>query len=183
MCSFQLWILLYTHQKIISHKYYFVPCTLPFILKTHVLSTSSIWIHIIPSKYRSLRLATDALSNKLRGLNCDTHYHTHTHTHTHTNCKLSKKQLRGNSLVAQLLRIRLPMQGTQVWALVREDPTCRGATKPVRHNYWPCALEPVLCNKGSHCNEKPAHRNEEQPPPTAARESPRAAAKTQCSHK
>ena len=28
------------------------------------------------------------------------------------------------------------MQGTQVWALVREDPTCRGATKPVRHNYW-----------------------------------------------
>ena len=39
------------------------------------------------------------------------------------------------SLVAQWLRIRLPMQGTQVQALVREDPTCRGATKPVRHNY------------------------------------------------
>ena len=41
----------------------------------------------------------------------------------------------GTSLVAQWLRIRLPMQGTQVRALVREDPTCRGATKPVRHNY------------------------------------------------
>ena len=40
------------------------------------------------------------------------------------------------SLVGQWLRIRLPMQGTQVWTLVREDPTCRGATKPVRHNYW-----------------------------------------------
>ena len=39
------------------------------------------------------------------------------------------------SLVAQWLRIRLPMQETRVRALVREDPTCRGATKPVRHNY------------------------------------------------
>ena len=44
------------------------------------------------------------------------------------------------SLVARWLRIHLPMQGTQVWALVREDPTCRGATKPVHHNYWACAL-------------------------------------------
>ena len=41
----------------------------------------------------------------------------------------------GASLVAQWLRIRLPMQGTQVQALVREDPTCHGATKPVHHNY------------------------------------------------
>ena len=39
------------------------------------------------------------------------------------------------SLVVQWLRIRLPVQGTQVRALVREDPTCRGATKPVCHNY------------------------------------------------
>ena len=41
----------------------------------------------------------------------------------------------GTSLVAQWLRIRLPMQGTWVQALVWEDPTCRGATKPMRHNY------------------------------------------------
>ena len=41
----------------------------------------------------------------------------------------------GASLVAQWLRIHLPMQGTQVQGLVREDPTCHGATKPVRHNY------------------------------------------------
>ena len=41
----------------------------------------------------------------------------------------------GVSLVAQWLRICLPMQGTRVRALVWEDPTCRGATKPVRHNY------------------------------------------------
>ena len=95
------------------------------------------------------------------------------------------------------------MQGTRVQALVREDPTCRGATEPVRHNYWACALEPVshnywarvpqllkparlepvLHNKRRHHNEKPAHCNEEQPPLTATRESPRAATKTQHSQK
>ena len=41
----------------------------------------------------------------------------------------------GTSLVAQWLRIHLPMQGTQFRALVWEDPTCCGATKPLRHNY------------------------------------------------
>ena len=54
------------------------------------------------------------------------------------------------SLVAQWLRIRLPMQGTWVQALVREDPTCRGATKPVRHSYWACALEPMSHNYWAH---------------------------------
>ena len=38
-------------------------------------------------------------------------------------------------LVAQWLRICLPMQGTRVRALVWEDPTCRGATGPMSHNY------------------------------------------------
>ena len=42
------------------------------------------------------------------------------------------------SLVVQWLRICLPMQGTWVRALVWEDPTCRGATGPVSHNYWAC---------------------------------------------
>ena len=32
--------------------------------------------------------------------------------------------------MAQWLRIRLPVQGTQVRAVVREDPTCLWATKP-----------------------------------------------------
>ena len=27
-----------------------------------------------------------------------------------------------------------------------EDPTCREAMKPVRHNYWACALEPMSHN-------------------------------------
>ena len=82
-----------------------------------------------------------------------------------------KKSTNRASLVAQWLRIRLPMQGTRVRAMVREDPTCCRATKPVRHNYWACALEPashnywarvpqllkpaflepVLCNKRSPC--------------------------------
>ena len=39
-----------------------------------------------------------------------------------------------------------PMQGTWVRALVWEDPTCHGATKPVRHNYWAWALEPMSHN-------------------------------------
>ena len=83
------------------------------------------------------------------------------------------------------------MQGTRVRALVQDDPTCRGATKSVRHNYWarvpqlpkPAHLESVLRNKRSHRNEKPVHRNEEQPPLAATRESPRAAMKTQCGQK
>ena len=73
------------------------------------------------------------------------------------------------------------MQGTQVQSLVLEDPTCHGATKPVHDNYWACALEPtshnywahvpqllkpaylepMLHDKWSHHNEKPAHHNEE----------------------
>ena len=52
------------------------------------------------------------------------------------------------------------------------DPTCRGATKPLGHNYGACAqeprsrnywslraLEPMLCNKRGHRSEKPSHHN------------------------
>ena len=46
-----------------------------------------------------------------------------------------KRRESGTSLVAQWLRIRLPMQGKRVHALVQEDPTCHGATKPMCHNY------------------------------------------------
>ena len=81
------------------------------------------------------------------------------------------------------------MQGTWVRALVREDSTCHGATKPMHHNYWahmpqllkPARLGPMLHNKRSHRNEKPAHCSEEQPPLTATRESTHAATKTQSS--
>ena len=90
------------------------------------------------------------------------------------------------------------MQGTRVRALVREDPTCHEAAKPMRRNYWGCALEPtnhnfwaqvpqllkprhlepVLRNKRSQRNEKSAHRNEEELLLTTTRESPCAATKT-----
>ena len=46
-----------------------------------------------------------------------------------------KGQWHGASLVARWLRVRLPMQGTRVRALVWEDPTCHGAARPVSHNY------------------------------------------------
>ena len=48
---------------------------------------------------------------------------------------IDSKVLNRASLVAQWLRICLPMQGTRVRALVWEDPTCRRATRPVSHNY------------------------------------------------
>ena len=49
------------------------------------------------------------------------------------------------SLVVQWLRIRLPMQGTRVQSLAREDSTSLRATKPMRHIYWsPRTLEPVF---------------------------------------
>ena len=52
----------------------------------------------------------------------------------------------GTSLVVQLLRIHLLMQGTRVRYLVQEDPTCHGAAKPVRHSYRACSLEPASYN-------------------------------------
>ena len=89
------------------------------------------------------------------------------------------------SLVVQWLRICLPMQGTWVWALAWEDLTCHGATKPMRHNCWACALElashnywahepqllkpmhlePVLRNKRSHDNERAVHSNKDPTQP------------------
>ena len=39
----------------------------------------------------------------------------------------------------QWIRICLPMQGSPVQFLIQEYPTSRGATKPVRHNYWALA--------------------------------------------
>ena len=50
---------------------------------------------------------------------------------------------KGTSLVAQWLRVHLPMQGTWIWSLVQEDSTCHGPTKSMGHNYWACTLEPL----------------------------------------
>ena len=70
-----------------------------------------------------------------------------------------KSKHKGTSLVAQWLRICLPMQGTRVRPLVQEDPTCRGANKPMCRNYWACALEPASHNYWAHMPQllKPVH--------------------------
>ena len=47
--------------------------------------------------------------------------------------------------MVQWWRICLPIQETWIRPLIREDPTCLRATKPMHHNYWACSLEP-----GSH---------------------------------
>ena len=55
------------------------------------------------------------------------------------------------------------MQGTRVRALVQEDPTCRGASKPVRHNYWACALEPASHNYWARVPRARAPQQEKPP--------------------
>ena len=95
---------------------------------------------------------------------------------------VSKRKTRA-SLVVQWLRICLPMQGTRVRALVWEDPTCRGATRPVSHSYWACAYGACAPNKRGRDSERPAHRDEGWPLLAATRESPCAETKTQHSQK
>ena len=97
--------------------------------------------------------------------------------------KKTKKKWTGASRVAQWLRVCLLMQGTRVRALVWEDPTCRGATRPMATTTEPARLEPVLRNKRGRNGERPAHRNEEWPLLAATREGPRTEMKTQNSHK
>ena len=86
------------------------------------------------------------------------------------------------SLVAQWLRICLLMQGTRLRALVWEGPTCRGATRPVSHNYGACASGACAPKRGRD-SERPVHRDEEWPPLATTRESPRTETKTQHSQK
>ena len=80
----------------------------------------------------------------------------------------------------QWLRIHLPMQGTWVWSLVWEDPTCCGPTKHTHHNHWACRpqvrkpmyQEPVLHSQGSHHSKRPAHPIWRGAPALTARGSP-----------
>ena len=67
-------------------------------------------------------------------------------------------------LVVKWLRIHLPMQGTWVQSLVREDSTCHWAAKPVCPSCWAPVLQLLksvrmdLCSAlRGHCREKPAH--------------------------
>ena len=51
---------------------------------------------------------------------------------------LSYKQTSRASLLVQWLRVDLVMQGTWVWSLVWEDPTCHGATATIAIKSMPC---------------------------------------------
>ena len=53
----------------------------------------------------------------------------------------------GSSLVE---RIHLPTQETWVWSLIRKEPTCCRATKPLCCNHWACALKPESHNYWAH---------------------------------
>jgi len=63
----------------------------------------------------------------------------------------------GTSLVVQCLGVHLPIKGEGVPFLVREDPTCHGATKLCYTATEASTLEPTLSIKRSHHTEKPKH--------------------------
>lgn len=73
---------------------------------------------------------------------------------------------RGSSLVVQCVRIRLPVQGTQVRSLVWEGPTRREAGEPVVH---------TSCQLRFHSkrrDEQPAHLTGKQHPLATTRDEP-----------
>ena len=92
-------------------------------------------------------------------------------------------------LVVQWLRVLLLVQGTL------EDPTGHRATKPVRHSYWACSLEPTSCHYQAQVLQSSRSQQEKPPqweahtpqlsnsPLAATRESPHTATKTQHSPK
>ena len=51
-----------------------------------------------------------------------------------------------------------------IQSLVWEDPTCRGATKPVHHNYGARALETASCDYGAYMPRAGAPQPEEPLP-------------------
>ena len=91
---------------------------------------------------------------------------------------MSHKIINRASLVAQWLRTHLPMQGTQVRALVWEDPTCR-----------PRQLSP--CTTTTEARAPRARAPQQEKPPQWEARAPQqrgaptlhAATKTQCSQK
>ena len=96
--------------------------------------------------------------------------------HTHQSCTFK------TSLVVQWIRIHLPLQGTWVQSLVREDSACHRRLKPTHHNDWAwapkaCALRkrsPAmrgLCTatKCSPCSPQPEKAREQQLRPTVTK--------------
>ena len=95
---------------------------------------------------------------------------------------LVKKSL-GASLVAQWLRICLPMQGHGFEPWSGKIPHAAEQLGPWATTTEPARLDPVLLNKRGHDSERPAHCDEEWPPLATTGESPRTETKTQHSQK
>ena len=55
------------------------------------------------------------------------------------------------------------MQETGVQCPIGEDPTGSRATKPTRHNYWTCALEPGSGTYWAHATKSCALQQEKPP--------------------
>ena len=128
-----------------------MPCPLPpgpISLKAHtnthvpptwLIQLVQLLIHCLPKTFPDPQAGLGIPGHShLSLLSCITTHFTHHICTEESDTVLAleerKCKLRA-SLVVQWLRIHLPMQGTQVRALVQEDPTCHGATKPVHHNY------------------------------------------------
>ena len=91
-------------------------------------------------------------------------------------CETREKQSRvalGASLVAQWLRVCLPMQGHGFEPWSGKIPHAAERLGPCVTTTEPARLEPVLRNERGRDGERPAHRDEEWPPLAATRESPR----------
>ena len=104
--------------------------------------------------------------------------------HRGSNCSCLDGALRdclGAALLAQGLRIHLPMQGTQVQPLIQElrshGPWDNQAHEPQLLKLA-CSRESVPCCLRSHCNEKPVLHNQRVAPLAAIRGSLHAATKT-----
>ncbi|XP_068413159.1 zinc finger and SCAN domain-containing protein 16 isoform X2 [Eschrichtius robustus] len=68
------------------------------------------------------------------------------HKKTQQEQESGEPQRNGTSPVAQWLKNPPVNARTRIRTLVRGDPTCHGATKPVHHVYLACALEPTSHN-------------------------------------
>ena len=85
------------------------------------------------------------------------------HSHQSKKKRMDKKMCVGGFPGGAVVKNLPANAGDTVWSLAWDDPTCRGATKPVRHNYRACALEPASHNYWAHAPRARAPQREKPP--------------------